>query len=218
MLQLIGCSSYADCAEAITEMFRLRYRVFKKRLDWDVAVMDGMERDRFDDLDPVYLLQRDRDGCVCGCVRLLPTTGPTMLRETFPGLLHGGPMPRDVRVWETSRFALDAPLGSAVGAGGTALLTYELFAGVVEFGLANNLSHIVTVTDARLERLLRRASWPLQRFGDTVQIGDTRAVAGLLDISWDVLARLRSRGGLKGPVLWMPVAPMNPGLVPDVER
>jgi acyl homoserine lactone synthase len=43
--------------------------------------------------------------------------------------------------------------------------------------------------------------------GETIQIGDTRAVAGLLDISADVLARLRSRGGLKGPVLWAPVSP-----------
>jgi acyl homoserine lactone synthase len=130
-----------------------------------------------------------------------------MLRDTFAQLLHGAPMPDDPHIWETSRFAIDAPAASAVGAGGAALLTYELFAGVVEFGLANNLTHIVTVTDARLERILRRANWPLQRMGEMIQIGDTRAVAGLLDISTDVLTRLRSRGGLKCPVLWAPVAP-----------
>ncbi|HVT25496.1 MAG TPA: acyl-homoserine-lactone synthase [Rhizomicrobium sp.] len=207
MLQLITNSSYADFADALVEMFQLRARVFSDRLGWEVSVIDGMEKDRYDDLKPAYLLQRDRDGRVCGCVRLLPTTGPTMLRDTFPQLLHGAPMPCDARIWETSRFAIDAPAASAVGAGGAAILTYELFAGVVEFGLANNLTHIVTVTDARLERILRRSNWPLQRMGDTVEIGDTRAVAGLLDISSDVLARLRSRSGLKGPVLWVPVSP-----------
>jgi acyl homoserine lactone synthase len=210
MLQLVTGSSCADFANALAEMFQLRARVFSGRLGWDVSVIDGMEKDRYDDLEPVYILQRDRDERVCGCVRLLPTTGPTMLRDTFAQLPQSAPMPSDPRIWETSRFAIDAPAASAVGAGGAALLTYELFAGVVEFGLARNLTHIVTVTDARLERILRRANWPLQRMGDAIQIGDTRAVAGLLDISFDVLARLRSRGGLKGPVLWVPVSPATP--------
>lgn len=207
MLQLITNAFYGDFADALSDMFRLRARVFSGRLGWDVSVVGGMERDQFDDLGPVYILQRDRDERICGCVRLLPTTGPTMLRDTFAQLLHDKAMPCEPCVWETSRFAIDAPVASAVGAGGAALLTYELFAGVVEFGLANNLTHIVTVTDARLERILRRANWPLQRLGDAVEIGDTRAIAGLLDISSDVLARLRSRGNLKGPVLWKPVAP-----------
>ena len=87
------------------------------------------------------------------------------------------------------------------------MLTYAMFADVLEFGLANKLTQIVTVTDARIERILRRANWPLQRIGDAVEIGDTRAIAGLLDISWDVLARVRSLGGLDGPVWWTPVSP-----------
>ena len=207
MLHLITSAFYRDFADALGEMLQVRARVFGGRLGWNVSVVDGLEKDRYDDLEPVYILQRDRDGRVCGCVRLLPTTGPTMLCDTFPQLLHGAPMPRDARIWETSRFALDAPAASPLGAGGTAVLTYEMFAGVVEFGLANKLTQIVTVTDARIERILRRANWPLQRIGDAVEIGDTRAIAGLLDISWDVLARVRSRGGLKGPVLWAPVSP-----------
>lgn len=120
--------------------------------------IDGMEKDRFDELEPAYLLLRGTQGQVCGCVRLLPTTGPTMLRDTFPELLHGAPMPTNASVWETSRFALDAPASSPVGAGGTALFSYELFSGVVEYGLANNLTQIITVTDARLERILRHAN------------------------------------------------------------
>ena len=67
-------------------------------------------------------------------------------------------MPSDPAVWETSRFALDVREASPLGAGGVATLTYELFAGVVEFGLARNIREIVTVTDARMERVLRRAN------------------------------------------------------------
>jgi len=208
MLQLVTPADYAACADALAEMYRLRFRVFKNRLDWDVPTSGDMERDAYDDFKPVYLLQRNAAGDLTGCVRLLPTTGPTMLRDTFPALLHGGPMPSDPFVWETSRFALDQRHVSSVGAGGVATQTYELLVGLLEFGLANSIREIVTVTDARMERILRRANWPLRRLGEPVQIGDTRALAGSVEISEDILRRLQSRGGFAGPLL------TNPALSP----
>jgi acyl homoserine lactone synthase len=75
-------------SELTTGMHRLRGRVFKERLDWDVSVSDGLEVDQYDTFKPTYLLaleQRD----VVGCVRLLPTTGRNMLADTFPVLLDG---------------------------------------------------------------------------------------------------------------------------------
>jgi acyl homoserine lactone synthase len=114
------------------------------------------------------------DGRVQGCVRLLPTKGPTMLRDTFPALLNGQPMPMSPQIWESSRFAIDARLDTPKGEHGIACATYELFAGMVEFGLSRHLSDIVTVTDARMERILRRAGWPLRRIGAPSKIGNTR--------------------------------------------
>jgi acyl homoserine lactone synthase len=207
MLQLITPPTYGAFADDLAEMHRLRYRVFKVRLDWDVKVEGDLERDHFDDLHPVYLLQRDRDGRVCGCARLLPTLGPTMLRDVFPALLHGEPMRASPAIWESSRFALDVPDDAPKAAGGIAVGTYELFAGLVEFGLAMGLREVVTVTDARLERILRRASWPLRRIGEPIRIGNTLAVAGFLEISGRALLRLREGGGFSQPVLWSPVAP-----------
>ena len=49
-------------SELTTGMHRLRGRVFKERLDWDVSVCDGLEIDRYDTFEPTYLLaieQRD---------------------------------------------------------------------------------------------------------------------------------------------------------------
>jgi N-acyl-L-homoserine lactone synthetase len=63
--------------------------IVKERLDWDVQFSGGMEIDDFDALHPAYLLQRAVDGSVQGCVRLRPSTGPTMLRDAFPILLDG---------------------------------------------------------------------------------------------------------------------------------
>ncbi|WP_421950825.1 acyl-homoserine-lactone synthase [Pelagibacterium sp.] len=206
MLQLISPDWYREFADELHQMHRLRYRVFKERLGWDVQINNGFETDAFDLLKPHYLLLRGSCGSVDGCVRLLPSTGPTMLRDTFPVLLKGQPVPSEPGVWESSRFALDLPPSAPKGTKGLAVGTYELFAGIIEFGLSFNLRRIVTVTDLRMERILRRAGWPLVRIGEAHTISNTRAVAGYLDVSDERLDVLRCNGGFGGPVLWAPVA------------
>jgi N-acyl-L-homoserine lactone synthetase len=206
MIQLITTDYYGHFVSDLAEMHRIRCRVFKERLDWDVNISGDMEIDEFDALHPAYLLQRAGDGRVQGCVRLLPSTGPTMLRDTFPTLLDGVLAPARPTVWESSRFALDIQSDLPKARHGLASATYELFAGMIEFGLSRRLADIVTVTDARMERILRRAGWPLRRIGKPCMIGSTLAVAGYLEVSVDSLACVRDAGGLEGPVLWAPVA------------
>ena len=75
MMQLITADHYGGFTEEIGEIHRLRHRVFKKRLGWDVQVSGDMEIDEFDALHPAYLIQRAHDNRVQGCVRLLPSTG-----------------------------------------------------------------------------------------------------------------------------------------------
>ena len=205
MMQLIAPEHYGEFSQDLQSMHRLRYRVFRERLDWDVQVSGDLELDTFDVLDPHYLLLRNCDGSIGGCVRLLPSSGPTMLRDTFPSLLGGQPAPEEEDIWESSRFALDLPPTAPKGAVGIAVGTYELFAAMIEFGRSRNLRRIVTVTDMRMERILRRAGWPLVRLGEPEMIGNTRALAGFLDISEESLMTIRQNGGLNGPVLWEPV-------------
>ncbi|RTM05692.1 MAG: GNAT family N-acetyltransferase [Hyphomicrobiales bacterium] len=204
MMQLITPDRYAEFSRELDEMHRLRHRVFRDRLNWDVSVHGGYELDSYDALSPHYLLLRTPAGRIEGCVRLLPTTGPTMLRDSFSVLLGDRPAPEDPRIWESSRFALDVP-SSAPKESGLALGTYELFAGMIEFGLSHDLGSIVTVTDLRIERILRRAGWPLERLSEPQTIGTTRAVAGYLEVSTASLEAVLHNSGLKAPVLWAPV-------------
>jgi acyl homoserine lactone synthase len=129
-----------------------------------------------------------------------------MLRDTFTVLLDGASAPASPTVWESSRFALDLPPTGSKGVGGLAKATYELFAGMIESGLSRRLTEVVTATDVRMERILGRAAWPLRRIGEPRPLGTMRAVAGYLDVSIEALRRVRSAGGVKGPVLWAPVA------------
>lgn len=203
MIQLITADRYGEFLTDLAEMHRLRYRIFKERLGWDVEVSGDMEVDEFDACRPAYLLQKD-NGRIQGCVRLLPTTGPTMLRETFPVLLGGKPAPAHLAIWESSRFGVD--LGSRAEKTGRSIAraTFELFAGMIEFGLMRELTDIVTVTDARMERILCRANWPLRRLGSPRAIGKTLAVAGYLEVSHQRLARVREAGCLSGAVIRTP--------------
>jgi N-acyl-L-homoserine lactone synthetase len=206
MIQLITANYYGQFINDLAEMHRLRCRVFKNRLDWDVEISGDMEVDEFDALRPAYLLQRADDGRIQGCVRLLPSIGPTMLRDTFPVLLDGTSAPASLTIWESSRFALDLSTDTPKATHGLATATYELFAGMIEFGLSRQLAEIVTVTDARMERILRRAGWSLRRIGKPHALGNTLAVAGYLEVSTESLACVRAAGGFEGPVLWAPVA------------
>lgn len=193
-------AGYGANLSLLMGMHRLRRKVFKDRLDWQVTTTGDLEMDRYDTLDATYLVVADQ-GSVLGCVRMLPTTGPNMLADTFPELLDGSDAPRSELIAESSRFCVDTELTDAKTDGGLRQATFMLFAAMLEWGKARELTSIATVTDLRMERILRRAGWTLQRLGQPRRIGATVALAGLLSIEERALDAIRRNGGLTGPVL-----------------
>ncbi|UPK16023.1 GNAT family N-acetyltransferase (plasmid) [Bradyrhizobium sp. 155] len=183
-------------------MHRLRGRVFKERLDWDVSVAGGLEIDQYDSFKPTYLLALEQQ--VVGCVRLLPTTGRNMLADTFPVLLDGHAAPNAASIWESSRFCVDTKNVAATAGNGLREATYLLFAAMIEWGQQLDLQAIATVTDLRMERILRRAGWHLERLGTPHQIGATQAVAGLLSVTDNALGAIRSAGKISGRAIEPP--------------
>ena len=79
--------------DILDRMHRLRDKVFRSRLGWNVRCLDGREYDEFDRFDPTYLIARTSRGEIAGCVRMLPADGPTMLGRVFPHLLIGRHLP-----------------------------------------------------------------------------------------------------------------------------
>jgi acyl homoserine lactone synthase len=171
---------YERHSDFLRQMHRLRATVFGGRLAWDVSITAGEERDQYDDCRPTYLLAIADAGKVAGCVRLLPASGPTMLEQTFPQLLDAGSLRPHSGMVESSRFCVDTSPASQRAASQLHLATLTLFAGIIEWSMASGYSEIVTATDLRFERILKRARWPMKRLGDPVTIGSTVAVAGTL--------------------------------------
>ncbi len=201
-------SQFGGHLELLAAMYRLRRRVFKERLDWSVSASDQFELDLYDTLGPTYLILVAEAGEPVGSVRLLPTTGPTMLADTFPALLGGTQAPCEERVLESSRFCVDTRLVADQAVNNLNRATFILFAAMMEAARGACADSIVTVTDTRMERILRRADWPLRRIAAPQQVGSTMAVAGFLDISQQTLHRMYERADIDGPVLVSP-APAN---------
>jgi len=164
---------------ALHSMFRLRHNVFRQRLGWSVPSQQGLERDAYDEIAPVYLVARQNGRRVTGCLRLLPTTGPYMLRDTFPTLLAGESAPADERTWDISRLAVARADGGHVGPSMINETTVALVTGVLDYALENGIHHYVAVISVALERILRRLGLPMERFGDgrARRIGETLSVA-----------------------------------------
>lgn len=194
MIRIVTKDNAERYISSLYQMHRLRKTVFKDRLGWDVIVSGELEVDEYDALRPRYLLSMDRRGILNGCVRLLPTTGPNMLRDIFPSLVTNAAVPRGERVWEASRFAVSGNAGATES--GISRATYELLIGVLRFSLSNGIDTIVCVVDVRMERILRRAGWRLARLGPARRIGNTIAMAGQLNVSTQTLRQLEARVGL----------------------
>ena len=108
MIVVIEPHNAREYSNLMDEMFRLRARVFRDRMGWDVQVTNGKERDRFDDEQPVYLIYADDEAReVKGCLRLLPTTGPTVLADFFSDTLPEAVHLTAPTIWECTRFCLD---------------------------------------------------------------------------------------------------------------
>ena len=193
MLTLINYNNAPHHWDALASMHQLRRSVFQERLAWDVSVINGLEIDQFDLPSAHYLVHRDDAGRVTACTRLLPTLGPYLLADVFPGLVDGT-MPRDPMIWESTRFCADqdaAPDNIAA----------ILMAGMLEFGLSTGLRAFVSVSDIRMEPIMRRAGWTPTRLGGVIETGTDRAAAEYLPVERSILARVAAKAGIHGSII-----------------
>ncbi len=197
---IIGRPSWRNIsAPLLDSMYGLRHEMFSERLQWDVETRNGREKDWFDRLEPTYVVARQGEtpSRATGSWRLLPTTGPYMLKDVFPELLHGQAAPQEAGVWEASRFAVARHDDSA--AYGLNETPIAMIREMLRFVRRNGVHEIVTVTSVGVERLIRNLGLKTERFGPAIQIGNVRTVA--LKIPMDDAAEMVLWGGLEQEAL-----------------
>jgi acyl homoserine lactone synthase len=171
----------------IDEMHKLRRNVFYERLKWQVTVINRWEVDGYDALDPLYVLSLDENERVIGGLRLLPTTGFNMLNDTFPQLLPDGARIQSPLIWESSRFTVRMTGDKGVDFLTISRATAELGMALNEIGKAAALTHIVTVYDGAMHRMLSRVGCAGEPLGPPQTIGgvETYAVTYEIGTQWD---------------------------------
>lgn len=187
----------------LLDMHRFRTRIFRDRLGWDVVVESGdLEVDEFDTPDAVYLLALDAAGSVVGTWRMLPSDGPTMVRDVWPEFLTELPLPRTRDVWEMSRFAV-APQSrdprqfvteskEIVGA---------MFCALTELCLRAGIREVFTFYDQRIERIVRQLDCVPYAATAARPIEDFTARVGLFRTNREMLRCLRNATGRVEDVL-----------------
>jgi N-acyl-L-homoserine lactone synthetase len=202
MLKLIEGSYASFFPKEIDAMFRNRAETFSDRLGWEVVVKDGRERDVFDDANPLYLVSVDPDTEeYWGSLRLLPTTGPNMLRDVFPQLLDGDTI-ESATIWESSRICAAAVVERLErNRNGINAVLSELILGIGEVAVAAGLTQIVSVFDARIFRVLKAAGCNPQIIGTPQRIGGVMSYAGLFDTGERPLEAFRAATGIDHSVL-----------------
>jgi N-acyl-L-homoserine lactone synthetase len=187
MLRYIYGDDLGRFPKLAQSMYRNRAAQFSERLGWDVVVdTNGLERDEYDKLNPLYVIWEKADGSHGGSMRFLPTTERTMINDHFRHLNDGVAVVSPL-IWECTRFCLapDADAGTAAA----------LMLGGAEVGVNFHLNHAVAVFDARMVRVYRCLGWPPNLAGSQGE-GRERISLGFWEFSADVRNRLAIQAGI----------------------
>jgi N-acyl-L-homoserine lactone synthetase len=157
----------------VEEMFRLRARIFHDHLHWDVRVTDGKERDKYDDEQPVYIIETDDEAReVKGSLRLLPTTGPTLLADVFSDTLPDAVHLSAPTIWECSRLCLDEELLGRGRKDEKFFACASLLNGMADVAIGAGIESIVGNFDASMLRLYRLLGCEVEILGSTHKYGE----------------------------------------------
>ncbi len=192
-LLLSGGKAEPEDFRLLDRMYQLRHTVFAERLKWTSLNNDRREIDLYDVINPVYLICRDPAGEVVGCWRLLPTTGPYMLKDIFSHLLQGATPPEQPDIWEISRFAIDPQWRDYHSLGAVGSVVGQMLLDLFDFSEANGITRIVAASDIRFDRILERAGLTTTHYGPPVVMENSHAVAGWADITPENRARIETR-------------------------
>jgi acyl homoserine lactone synthase len=187
----------------LESMFRLRHEIFVERLGWKIQTFNGLEQDQFDRPGTIYLIRRNAAGEVVACTRMLQTDRPNLLRDVFPELVDGD-LPSSPTIWEASRLAVDHRKERLASLPQNWNLCGELFCGIQEFAISVGAVNIVSVSDVRLERILKIGGWEPKRLGKPHFISGIDVCGEIFEVGPAALARIQGRAKIKEPVLSMP--------------
>lgn len=202
MFIIVQAHEYERYRHLMKQMFILRKKVFYDTLNWDVTINVDQERDRYDDLHPAYLFWCDNNQKeLYGVIRLMPTTGPTLLydvfRDTFPDIVSF----EAPGIWEGTRMCLDENKLTRDMPGLTAARGFSLLLlALCEVAIAHGIRWMVSNYEPQMKRIYRRTGIDVNELGRADKYGKYPVCCGQFEVSQHVLQTMRSRLGVSAPL------------------
>jgi len=164
-------------------MHAFRHEIFVRRLGWALPLVEGVERDEYDNEDAVYFIARDPAESVTACARLLPTIKKCLLSELAEDLLGHNPPPCDPLIWELSRFATNVRKSGEGRVLSLSQPTLDLLAAIIEFARQHEIQQLVLATSVAIERLLIRAGFDVHRLAAPRRMPDGLFVVIFIEVA-----------------------------------
>lgn len=202
MFLLVQAPDFQRHSSLLDQVFRLRKRVFADQLGWNVPVEGDVERDVYDDLDPAYLIWTDENRCkVYGAMRLMPTTGPTLLYDVFRQTFPDGASLSAPGIWEGTRMcvddtALERDMPDLKGTTGFCLMLVAL----CEVALSHGVHTMISNYEPHMGRLYKKAGAEVTELGRADGFGKRPVCCGSFEVSDAVLRSMRTAMKLSGPL------------------
>jgi acyl-homoserine lactone synthase len=199
MIYAVDARNRHHYEQQIEQMFRMRHRIYVERRKWvDLARPDKREVDQFDNEDATYLLGIDDTGEVYAGLRLVPTTGPHLIRDVFPHAVQWGPIPQAKHILEFTRYFVgrrQPGITSRQTAG-------NLLCAMFEYGLARSISHFSLLCDSFFLPHMLECGWSVRPLGRPLPYPEGECIAVLFEVSLQAIEGTRKARNLGiGPYL-----------------
>ncbi len=204
MIIALQSHQFANHPDLLAQMHRTRKKVFHDTLGWDVPVIGDMEADAYDTLDPVYVILTDRQmSTAYASLRLLPTTGPTLLHDVFAETIPETANLSAPGIVECTRFCVDEYFDRKRTWRPDIPASSLLLLGLCEFGIANGIDMVAANFDPVMQRIYRRSGCEVHVHGRSDAFGKRPVCCGTFEVSRRILLQMRAHLGISEPI-WKP--------------
>lgn len=104
MVEIINRINHHLYLDRMQALYAFRFKVACHEMGWNLPdAKDGLDIDQFDSEDAVHFIDVNKKDEIIACARLVPTTGPNMLKDVFPEFCESEP-PCSPDIYEYTRY------------------------------------------------------------------------------------------------------------------
>ncbi|AVF37652.1 acyl-homoserine-lactone synthase [Rahnella sikkimica] len=159
MLEIFDVSYNDLTGKRSDDLYKLRKKTFKDRLDWAVQCTNGMEFDEFDNADTRYMLGIFDNQLVCS-VRFVDLRLPNMITHTFNRLFDDVELPEGDYI-ESSRFFVDKNRAKEL-LGNRFPISHVLFLSMINYARHHGHTGIYTIVSRAMLTIAKRSGWKIE--------------------------------------------------------